>query len=119
MSRHSIRSLWRAAAWLALLAFVGLPQGHLRGHEQVAAARAHADVAPAALTPAPPGEADSRHQACPICLSLARVKDGIAQAGGIELPLLAAGAPPAPPPRPFVPAAPASAHTAPRAPPQA
>ena len=46
VSRHPIRSLWRAVACAALLAFASLPHGHLRGHEDVAAARALAQAGP-------------------------------------------------------------------------
>jgi hypothetical protein len=118
VSRHPIRSLWRAAACAALLAFALLPHGHLRGHEEVSDARAHAGSAPGSLEPtAPSGHADFHPTSCPVCLSLARARDAIAGGAGLELPVLAAAAPCAPPRSPLRPAAPASSHTAPRAPP--
>lgn len=118
MSRHSIRSLWRAAAWLALLALAGLPQGHLRGHEQLAAARAQASPAPLAQASPPPAEAEAHPRACPVCLSLARLKDALAPAGRAELPLLASGAVALAAAPPVPPAAPAPTHAAPRGPPR-
>jgi hypothetical protein len=120
VSRLPIRALWRAAACAALLAFAFLPHGHLRGHEEVAAARALAgSEAPALLAAASTGHADAHQRACPVCLSLARVRDALAAGSGVELGVLAAAAsgPPASVPR--QPEAPTSAHTAPRAPPLA
>jgi hypothetical protein len=118
VSRLPIRSLWRVAACAALIAFACLPHGHLRGHEEVAAARALAAPGPVSLTAAPIASADeARHRACPICLSLARVRDALAQGADSPGAALVASAPCSPPSAPLRPEAPASAHTAPRAPP--
>jgi hypothetical protein len=101
-----------------LISFACLPHGHLRGHEEVAAARAQAASGPASLAAAPlvPGD-EARHRSCPICLSLARVRDALGQGTDLQLTLIAETAPCAPPRTPLRPEAPASAHTAPRAPP--
>jgi hypothetical protein len=105
-------------ACAVLLAFACLPHGHLRGHEEVAAARALAHPGPTALVAAPlAAETEAQHRACPICLSLARVRDALAQGTDLQLAVIAEAAPCAPPRTPQRPEAPASAHTAPRAPP--
>jgi len=101
-----------------LLAFAGLPHGHLRGHEEVAAARALAEPGILWLAAAPLASADeARHRACPVCLSLARVRDALSQGAGVEIGVLASKAPATPPHVLLQPEAPVSAHTAPRAPP--
>jgi hypothetical protein len=118
VSRLPIRSLWRAAACVALLAFASLPHGHLRGHEEVAAARALADPGTLSLAAVPLASDDgARHRACPVCLSLARVRDALSQGADIEIGVLAGKAPGAHPHVLLQPEAPVSAHTAPRAPP--
>jgi hypothetical protein len=117
-ARHPVRPLWRAAASIALLAFFCLPHGHLRGHEEVAAARALATSAPAALAAAPLVRGDeARSEACPVCLSHARVRHALASSAAVPVLALAAETPLAPPPAPQRPEAPTSGHTAPRAPP--
>jgi hypothetical protein len=120
VSRLPIGSLWRAAACAALIAFACLPHGHLRGHEEVAAARAQASHGDLSFAAVPIASADeARHRACPICLSLARVRDALAQGADCAGAPLVASAQCAPPCAPLRPEAPASAHTAPRAPPLA
>lgn len=120
MSRIPIRSSWRAAALLALLAFAGLPHGHLRGHEELAAARAVAGCEPTALAALPRADAgEARHLACPVCLSLARVRDALTQNAGIEIAVLAGVRLPVPAHVAPRIEAPVSAHTAPRSPPLA
>lgn len=113
-----IRPRWRVAAWIALLAFFCLPHGHLRGHEEIAAARALATSGPTALAAAPLTLGDeARHEACPICLSHARVRHALASSAAAPVLALAAETPLAPPRAAQRPEAPTSAHTAPRAPP--
>jgi hypothetical protein len=114
------RPLWRAAACAALLAFACLPHGHLRGHEEVAAARAFAAAPTHAIHAVPAGpEAPARHAACPLCLSLAKLRDALPEGAGVELPVLAATTAAEPPRGALVPEAPLAAHASPRAPPAA
>jgi hypothetical protein len=60
-----------------------------------------------------------RHTACPLCLSLAKLRDALPEGAGLELPVLAADAASEPPRGALLPEAPLSAHTSPRAPPSA
>lgn len=113
-----IRPLWRTAALAALVAFLWLPRGHLAGHDEISAARAH--HAPSAFAAAPiHAEGSERAAGCPLCLSLSKVRSTVAGVAG-----LAWGAPTAASPFATLRAAHVaetfvSAHTAPRAPPAA
>jgi hypothetical protein len=110
----------RLAASVALLAFALLPHGHLRGHQEIAAARALAAASGPVLAAAPLAAAQAAEsKACSLCLSLARVRDALADAAGPALPLAVAGARLGAPPPPLRQATPALAHASPRAPPAA
>jgi hypothetical protein len=115
-----IRPLWRAAALAALVAFLWLPRGHLAGHDEVAAARAHPSGSAAALSSVPvEAAAGERAQACPLCLSLSKVRSTLAVLAGAESPAPTAASPLAATRSCHVAEAFVSAHTAPRAPPAA
>jgi hypothetical protein len=115
-----IRPLWRAAALAALVAFLWLPRGHLAGHDEISAARAHQAPSASAFAAAPvQAEGSERAAGCPLCLSLSKVRSTLAAVGA-----LAWGAPTAASRLAALRAAHVaetfvSAHTAPRAPPAA
>lgn len=110
----------RLAACAALVAFSFLPHGHLRGHEEVAAARALAEAAAPSLAAAPLELApESRAKGCSLCLSLARVRDALAQGGDAALPVVAAATRLSAPRAERGAEAPALPHASPRAPPAA
>jgi hypothetical protein len=113
-----IRPLWRAAALAALVAFLWLPRGHLAGHDEVSAARAHHGAGALSVAAAPPHvEGSERAPSCTLCLSLAKVRSSIAAlaSAGWSAPTLAS--PVAAHRSLYVPETFVSAHTAPRAPP--
>jgi hypothetical protein len=110
----------RLAASVALLAFALLPHGHLRGHQEVSAARALAAASTPLLCAGPPASAHAAQaKACSLCLSLARVRDALPQGGSPVVPLALAGVRLGAPPPPLRAEAPALAHASPRAPPAA
>ncbi|HVH07126.1 MAG TPA: hypothetical protein VNE71_14120 [Myxococcota bacterium] len=117
MTGFRLRTLQRAAALAALLAFAALPHGHLRGHDAVTAARAIATAAPVAVSPAPAHSDGAPHGTCPLCLSLAQVQSALVHGATIALPVerftvrLSVAAPP------LRAAEPSLASSAPRAPP--
>jgi hypothetical protein len=110
----------RLAASVALLAFALLPHGHLRGHQEVASARALAVASAPALGAAPlaAGHA-AAPRTCSLCLSLARVRAALAGGAGPALPLATPAERIGAPPPPLRAAAPTLAHASPRAPPGA
>ena len=118
MTGFRLRTLQRAAALAALLAFSLLPHGHLRGHDAVASAVAAAAAPAGAVVADAPAHTDSApHGTCPLCLSLAQVQSALVHAATIALPVVAFSVHLAPPAPPLVAAAPGLASSAPRAPP--
>ena len=118
MTGFRLRTLQRAAALAALLAFALLPHGHLRGHDAVASVRALAAAAPAAVVSDAPARSDSAtHGSCPLCLSLAQVQSALVHGATVALPVLAFSVRVAPPAPPLGAASPGLASSSPRAPP--
>jgi hypothetical protein len=111
-----LRTLQRAAALAALLAFAVLPHGHLRGHDAVASGTATA-AAVAVSSDGPAHPASAPHGSCPLCLSLAQVSSTLVHGATFALPVVAFSVRLAPPAPPLGAASPALASSAPRAPP--
>ena len=111
------RTLQRAAALAALLAFAALPHGHLRGHETIRAAWADLSAAAPAVAKAAQHPDAAPHGSCPLCLSLAQVRSAIGHGAAPPLPLVALAARLAPPAAPLPADAPGLASCHPRAPP--
>jgi hypothetical protein len=110
----------RLAACAALLSFALLPHGHLRGHEEIAAARAWVRAPASSLGAAPVGLPESPgRKGCSLCLSLARVRDALAKSDGPALAVAAAAARLSAPCAERGPEAPSLPHACPRAPPSA
>jgi hypothetical protein len=113
-----LRTLQRAAALAALLAFAVLPHGHLRGHDAVASARAAAAAPAAAVLADLPAHSESApHGTCPLCLSLAQLQSALVHGATVALPVVAFSVHLAPPAPPLGADAPGLASSAPRAPP--
>lgn len=115
MTGFRLRTLQRAAALAALLAFALLPHGHLRGHEAVAVAIGSASAS--AVSAAPAYSESAPHGTCPLCLSLAQVQCALVHGAGVAVPLAAFSVRLAPPAPPLRAGAPGLASSAPRAPP--
>jgi hypothetical protein len=111
-----LRTLQRAAALAALLAFAFLPHGHLRGHDAAAAGIGSATAAVVADAPAHSDAAP--HGTCPLCLSLAQVSSALVHGASIAVPVAAFSVRLAPSAPPLRAEAPGLASSAPRAPPR-
>jgi hypothetical protein len=117
VSSFRFRTLQRAAALAALLAFAALPHGHLRGHEAVTAAWASAHGQATAVAAGATLPDSAAHGACPLCLSLAQVQSALVHDAAIPLPVVALAAHLSAPAAPLLADAPGTASCVPRAPP--
>jgi hypothetical protein len=110
-----LRTLQRAAALAALLAFALLPHGHLRGHDALIAAIGSASAV--AVTAAPAHSDSAPHGTCPLCLSLAQVQSALVHGAAVAVPVTSFSVRLAPSAPPLRADAPGLASAAPRAPP--
>lgn len=118
MSEARLRGLHRIAAAAALVAFALLPRGHLRGHEELAAAGAAGTVAE--VFAASPGHGHGGAPApCRLCLSLGKLRSSLARPAVLSAPVPPTRAPYLRPPPSAPPEAVHLAGAPPRAPPAA